>query len=180
MTTPGSSAWPAGIPARTAHASTRQGLLPTRTIRADEDTDPVCWFVGAHGGAGSTTLGYAVAGAADGGRYWPVREDGGTRVVLVARTHASGLRAAQTAARHWAEGALPQSVHLLGLAVIADAPGRLPRPLRELLHLISGGLPQVWDLPWIEALRLGDRIPLPPAYTALAADLHRLTGDSHA
>jgi hypothetical protein len=76
-------------------------------------------------------------------------------VVLVARTHASGLRAAQAAARQWASGALP-TVRLLGLIAVADAPGKRPRALRELLELISGGVPQTWELPWVEALRLGD------------------------
>lgn len=127
----------------------------------------------------------AIPGGADAGRYWPVPEPPGrTRVVLIARTHASGLRAAQAAARQWASGALGGGVHLLGLVVVADAPGRLPRPLRDLLGLVSGGLPHVWEMPWVEAWRLGDPpVPsqLPTAYARLAADLqHILTGGQHA
>jgi hypothetical protein len=39
-------------------------------------------------------------------------------------------------------------------------------------------VPKVWDLPWVEALRLGDppgEISLPAQYAALAADLHSIT-----
>jgi Family of unknown function (DUF6668) len=141
------------------------------------------WWLGCHGGAGSSTLTLAVGGW-DGGRYWPVVEGPAiVNVVLVARTHVSGLRAAQAAARQWACGALP-TVRLLGLAVIADAPGRRPKPLRDLLDLLSGGLPRVWDLPWVEALRLGDpadQIPLPSNFSAMAADLqHLVTGGFYA
>jgi hypothetical protein len=44
--------------------------------------------------------------------------------VLVARTHACGLRCAQSALRGWAVGEAP--MRLPGLVLIADAPGRLP------------------------------------------------------
>src|SRR5690625_7783755 len=68
--------------------------------------------------------------------------------------HAHGLLATQTAATKWASGAV--DVDLLGLVLVADAPGRLSRPLRDLARLVSGGLPRVWNLPWIEAWRLGE------------------------
>ena len=79
------------------------------------------------------------------------------RVVLAARTNARGLRAAQSAIREWA-GA-DARVLLLGLVLIADAPGRLPHGLRQLAGLIGGGVPAVCSLPWIEAWRVGE----PPA-----------------
>ncbi|MBX9244627.1 hypothetical protein ICW40_07365 [Actinotalea ferrariae] len=97
-------------------------------------------------------------------------------MVLVARPHASGLRAAQKAATHWAAGALPD-VQLLGLVIVADAPGRLPRPLRELAALVSGGVPQTWQVPWIESWRLGDDVALesaPREVRRLIADLTAL------
>ncbi|MCP9953569.1 hypothetical protein LUX39_38980 [Actinomadura madurae] len=106
-----------------------------------------------------------------------------SRVLLVARTHASGLCAAQAAARQWAAGVLP-NVRLLGLVVTADAPGKRPKPLNELLRLISGGVPRVWELPWVEALRLGappKQVKLPSGYARLAQDLNRIISeDSHA
>lgn len=156
---------------------------------------PCCFFVGCHGGAGTTTLRASFTDSYTDGQWWgydcgqwwpaPDPEAGGVaNVVMVARTHATGLRAAQHAARVWAEGSLPPTVHLLGLALIADAPGRLPKPLRHLVDLISGGVPKVWSLPWVEDLRLGDpadQVALPPPYTAMAADLHALVhGAPHA
>ncbi|WP_374204991.1 DUF6668 family protein, partial [Actinotalea sp. C106] len=75
--------------------------------------------------------------------------------LLVARSHAHGLRAAQKAATHWAAGATPP-LQLLGLLVVADAPGRLPRPLRDLAAVVGGGVPHLWHLPWVEDWRLGE------------------------
>jgi hypothetical protein len=104
-------------------------------------------------------------------------------VLLVARTHAFGLCAAQAAARQWAAGVLP-GVRLLGLVAVADAPGKLPKPLKDLLRLISGGVPQVWELPWVEALRLGtppEQVRLPSPYARLTQDLNRIISeDAHA
>lgn len=125
-----------------------------------------------------------ITSGVDAGRYWPVPDAPAVaNVVLVTRSHANGLRQAQAAAWQWASGALP-TVRLLGLAVIADAPGRRPKPLRDLLQLIAGGVPQVWDLPWVEELRLGDppeQIQFPAAFSSMAADLEKtVTGGTHA
>ncbi|MBD2894405.1 hypothetical protein amrb99_33300 [Actinomadura sp. RB99] len=82
--------------------------------------------------------------------------------------------AAQTAMRQWAAGGLP-SVQLLGLAVVADAPGKRPKPLSDLLRLIAGGVPQLWELPWVEGFRLGDppnQVKLPSAYIRLIRDMN--------
>ena len=165
--------------------SPRQGGLPIHDFGPLlRRGGPPWWFLGAHGGAGTSTLHAAVPGGADAGHWWPVCDPPTpVRVVLVTRSHAHGLRAAQVAAWQWTQSPKLRSVHLLGLAVIADAPGRRPKPLRDLLSLISGGVPKVWDLPWVEAVRLGDppeQIPLPPPYAALAADLHSMTGGRNA
>ncbi|MEO3826552.1 DUF6668 family protein [Actinomadura sp. B10D3] len=145
---------------------------------------PGVWFSSCHGGAGTSTLAVLIPRAMSAGRYWPVPEPPGeARVLLVARTNASGLIAAQAAARQWAAGVLP-GVRLLGLVAVADAPGKLPKPLKDLLRLISGGVPQLWELPWVEALRLGDpptQVRLPSPYARLTQDLNRMISeDSHA
>ena len=87
-------------------------------------------------------------------------------MVLVARSRARGLVAAQRALRDWAAGEVP--VPLLGLALIADAPRRLPHGLRQLTALIAGGAPAVWSLPSIEAWRIGD--PPGPSNAPKGAD----------
>ncbi|MBB6398179.1 hypothetical protein BKA00_005093 [Actinomadura coerulea] len=94
-------------------------------------------------------------------------------MLLVARSHAAGLCAAQAAVAQWAAGVLP-GVQLIGLAVVADAPGKRPKPLADLMRLIAGGVPRLWDLPWVEAFRLGDppdKVRLPPAYARLVRDV---------
>lgn len=136
------------------------------------------WWVGCHGGAGTTTLQQAVGAGADAGnRAWPVRPDSGsTHVVLVARTHARGLVAAQAVARQWAAGHAT-GVVLLGLVAVADAPGRLPKDLRDVLRFVAGGVPRLWRIPWVEGWRsaTSSRGGSPVSETSrLAADLTRL------
>lgn len=175
---------PSGPPQGRPHGSPRDGLPLTPLPPGFLNQAAPRWiFVGCHGGAGVTTVS-RIANGFDGGRYWPVPSAGLVNVVLVARTHADGLGRAQLAARQWADGRVPRSVRLLGLVAVSDAPGKLPKPLRHLLELISGGVPQLWHLPWIEELRLGEPIEgirLPAPYVNLTADLNRIVlGAPHA
>ena len=121
------------------------------------------YVVGAHGGAGETTIAAWTGARASSGR-WPVsaswppggqpRPDGGQLdVVLVARTHAPGLTAAGSVLTQWASGRLPAN-RLHGLILIPDAPGRLPKPLADLALVVAGGAPRSWLLPWLDPLRL--------------------------
>lgn len=141
------------------------------------------WLVGAHGGAGTSTLERAVLEARDAERAWPFYA-GATppaRVLLVARTSAYGLSSARTAAQEWAASTTP-NVDLFGLVLVPDAPGRLPRPLRELAQLVGGGVPRVWLLPWHEPWRLGQPVTpesAPPAYKKLAGDVGAPTHPSY-
>jgi hypothetical protein len=68
------------------------------------------------------------------------------------------VRAQEVAARAAEEGmsVLGVAATVIGLVLVADAPGRLPKPLAELRHLVSGAYPHVWDVPWVEAWRQGD------------------------
>ncbi|WP_432524025.1 DUF6668 family protein [Kineococcus sp. SYSU DK006] len=114
------------------------------------------WVLGAHGGAGETSLAAALHGARAAEHRWPVHTDGTTsRVLVCARTSYAGLSAAQRALTDFASGALP-GVHLVGLALLADAPGRLPDALRDFAQLVQGGAPQSWHIAWIEEWRTGD------------------------
>ena len=134
------------------------------------------WWLGCHGGAGVTSLAALIGGGAEAGRGWPnPPPEQRAPVVLVARTHATGLLRAQSAARQWASQMLPGGIDLLGLVLLPDAPGDLPRPLEELARLVSGGVPECWRLPWIEELRYGDldTVPRLPALRRLGLDLSR-------
>ena len=142
----------------------------------DDDERGAVWWLGAHGGAGESTLEELFSGSRAADHSWPLTAANvaPARVVLVARTHAHGLRAAQSAIREWASGDAP--VLLLGLVLIADAPGRLPHGLRQLADLIAGGVPAVWSLPWIEAWRVGE----PPAPHNAPKVVRRLLEDLRA
>lgn len=120
------------------------------------DTHDVCWL-GVHGGAGESVLAELLGGVACHHR-WPLRpaEEDDTapaKVFLVARQNKRGLDAASRAARDWASGAHPD-VQLQGLVLMADAPGKTPKPLAGATRVVSGGVPRTWVVPWIEELRL--------------------------
>ncbi|WP_336853923.1 DUF6668 family protein [Sinomonas albida] len=153
---------------------------PQKGVRWESATDvprtpvagpaPAVWVMGAHGGAGESTVTALLEGAVATDHAWPVREerggqDGGEDVVLlVCRSNAAGLRAAQLAAIEYGSGSLPGS--LAGLVVMADAPGRLPKALADQLRLVAGAVPHLWQLPWVEAWRTSttpDTAALPSA-----------------
>jgi hypothetical protein len=67
------------------------------------------------------------------------------------------------------------AVRVDGLVLIPDMPGRMPKELRHLAQVVSGGLPHTWSLPWVDAWRFGPLDPaadLPKEFHALLADLH--------
>lgn len=131
-------------------------------------------FVGTHGGAGVTTLSRAF-GLPESTRTWPVAEDGPTSVFLVCRSNVTGLRSAQLAAREWASGTVT-GMNVLGLIVVADAPGRLPKDLRSFAQQIGGGVPRVWHIDWHQELRTSTDVSglVPGPLRRFARDLHLL------
>ncbi|WP_104131591.1 DUF6668 family protein [Cryobacterium sp. M91] len=147
-----------------------------RLPRRDAAWPATIWWLGVHGGAGESTLAALTAGTRPCDHAWPIPSTTGTthRVVLVARTNYAGLIKAQHAATEWAANTLGDGVQLAGLALIADAPGRRPKHLQHLEQVIAGGVPHVWNLPWVNAWRLGPpdaTAPLPKEFRALFTDL---------
>jgi hypothetical protein len=120
------------------------------------------WIVGAHGGAGESSVADLDDRWTAAGHAWPVPvwPEQACACVLVARTNAHGLTAAQAALTQWAASDPAAGTTLLGLVLIADAPGRLPKPLRDLAAHVRGGAPRTWQLPWLEGWRLGVPEPL--------------------
>ncbi|MEU6349887.1 DUF6668 family protein [Streptomyces sp. NPDC047072] len=127
-------------------------------------------WVGTHGGAGVSTLA-AVYGGHDGGRDWP-GPGAPTSVLLVARTHAHGLLTARRALEVFRRGEAPPGLDLDALVLVADAPGRLPKPLAQQLRELESAI-DVHRVPWVPAWRLGDLDSTPPRETAA---LSRLMG----
>lgn len=115
------------------------------------DSSHGLWIVGAHGGAGATTLA-SLLQAGDAGTAWPVPRARRTAVVVVARSDVRGLQAAQRAAIQWASGAVG-AVNLRGLCLIPDAPGKQLKELAGLTRLVSGAFPAVWHLDFVSHWR---------------------------
>jgi hypothetical protein len=114
-----------------------------------------CWaWVGAHGGAGVTTLSGVVPGGADFGRDFPAQAGASDLpVVVVCRSNAHGLAAARIAAAK----AASLNADVLGLVVVADMPERRrPKPLAEALYLTQGAYQELWEIPWVPAWRFGE------------------------
>lgn len=129
-------------------------------------------WVGTHGGAGVSTL-VAVFGGHDAGRDWPRPEQGEpASVLLVGRTHAAGLNAVSHTLDIFRRGDAPPGLDLDAVVLVADAPGRLPRPLAQHVKVIGSAI-DVYEVPWVPAWRLGDLTGRPPRETAALA---RLTG----
>lgn len=99
----------------------------------------------AHGGAGATLLA-TVLGDVDRGRWAGVSPAGGA-AVLIGRTHASGLDAVRQVLATSADA-------FTAVVLVPDAPGRLPRVLRDQVTIIGGVLPVV-RVPWVEEWRTG-------------------------
>lgn len=118
------------------------------------------WIVGVHGGAGESAVTRLIDGSRSTQHTWPAFEDAGMppRVLLVCRSNMDGLESARRALIEWTSPQ-PPTVELLGLAVLADAPGKLPKELRDLETIVGGGAPRLWHLPWVEAWRTGGVAP---------------------
>jgi hypothetical protein len=136
------------------------------------------WIIGAHGGAGESRIA-DLLGARATGHCWPILQGGSKpRVLLVCRADMRGLTAARSALTQWASGAAPK-VELLGLAVLADAPGKTPKALRDFTAIVGGGAPRLWILPWVEAWRHGDTTaPSSREYQRFITDMAALATDT--
>ncbi|TDT37393.1 hypothetical protein EV562_106169 [Streptomyces sp. BK208] len=153
-----------------------RGPLDGTTPSHDVDPHPrvtaparqLAW-VGAHGGAGTSTLA-TVLGGVDGGRTWPRPDQGEPDgVLLVGRTHAAGLQAVSRALDVFRRGEQPPGLELVAVVLVADAPGRLPRALQQRIKVI-GSAADVHRVPWTPAWRTGDLdTPAPKETAALAA-----------
>lgn len=138
------------------------------------------WIAGAHGGSGESRLAEILDGARATGHCWPVPQDGSVpKLLLVCRADMRGLTAARSALTQWASGAAP-AVDLLGLAVLADAPGKTPKALRDFTAIVGGGAPRLWTLPWVEAWRHEDTPSVPAAreYQRFTTDIAALVADT--
>jgi hypothetical protein len=119
---------------------------------------PPVWWVGCHGGAGTSTLARITDLGVNAGRAWPVPEPGwpATNVLLVCRATATGTWAATGAVEQWRRGGTPPGTQLVGLVAVAASARRPPRVVAERLQLVGGWVPKVWRLGWVEAYLAAD------------------------
>lgn len=169
---------PTGPLAPQPHVSMPEDPLPITR----KDASVALWVVGAHGGAGESTLADLDEGWAAAEHSWPELDPGQSAAcVIAARTSVRGLLAARSALTQWAASGAGDSVELLGLVLVADAPGKLPAPIRDLAKVVGGGAPRVWHVPWVEAWRLGapvgEHVPRP--VSNLVSALRSLAAPSH-
>ncbi|GIJ75743.1 hypothetical protein SAMN05443287_103630 [Micromonospora phaseoli] len=132
-----------------------------RAWRRDSLSEDGIGWIGAHGGAGATTL-TRLLGGTDIGCRWPdpaLAEP--ARVMVVGRTNLDGLRAVSRALNALREGRHPAGMRLVGVVLIADAPGGLPSPLLGRIRLLRSIAP-VYRLPWIPSYRVGEEPKRPP------------------
>lgn len=168
-------------PAHTIGAASPQSGVPApspdKRLPVAKKRPADLWVVGVHGGAGESTLASLSPGWRAAGHEWPHVPGVKSSVLLVARSNAKGLKAAQSAAIQWASGHAPD-INLLGLVVIYDAPGKLPRELRDLVQVVGGGLPRTWSVPWVESWRLGGEVSsdsAPREVRRVLDELHSIT-----
>lgn len=134
---------------------------------------PRWWWLGAHGGAGVSTLARLVPGGGDALRAWPNPElPAAASVVLVCRSNQHGMTAAAHAVRQWLAGACPP-VALWGVVIVADAPGRLPRALTAQRRRLAGTVPRTHVVPWVDQWRAHEPAAetAPKALARLGTDL---------
>ncbi|WP_020108334.1 DUF6668 family protein [Nocardia sp. 348MFTsu5.1] len=145
---------------------------------------PLWWWLGVHGGAGVSTLTTVLTPSGDARRMWPSGKPGQSPVVvLVARTHLSGLRAAHNAVIQAAAGGVPGGLVIAGLVTIPDAPGKLPADLRKYRDVVVRAVDQHWTLPWVPDWRETPRNELPnwrPGDVALVGRARRKTLNAQA
>ncbi|MFK3978837.1 DUF6668 family protein [Micromonospora sp. NPDC050397] len=137
-------------------ASPAGGLAPVgQTMSSGSGSAGFAW-VAAHGGCGASTLS-SLLGGVDLGCRWPDSDRAEpARVLLVARTHAHGLQAASRTLNAMREGRHPSGIALVGVVLVADAPGALPRSLVNRIRVMRS-IASVHRIPWVPQWRLGEQ-----------------------
>ena len=121
---------------------------------------PGLWLLGAHGGAGVSTLCRWLSPAGDAQGRWPGGHGKQSPfVVLVAEESVTALTKAHALVRQYATGGAGTHARLLGVATVARVPGRRPQQVRQrrdvlagLLDQIDGGAAQMWSVPFVPGL----------------------------
>ncbi|MFR9769376.1 hypothetical protein [Nocardia sp. SC052] len=125
----------------------RETPLPTTGAHA-----PLFAVLGAHGGAGASTLARWWAPAADTGLAWPASPRTTQRVIVAARLCMPGLTAAADRLREWHAGLAPDGVQVIGLVLTAARPGQVPMVVRRYRSVVAQLVEHVYQIAWHDEL----------------------------
>lgn len=156
---------PAAPSDKAVQSPAEQVVIPPES--GPQASAPALFVLGVTGGAGESSLARLHPDWAEAGHTWPVQP---AAVLLAARTSAAGLLAAAGAVAQWASGEVPH-IRLVGIALVADAPGKLPPSLIDLRRHVIAGVDRHWDIGWSPEWRLGDPEALAPGCDRLLRDL---------
>ncbi|MFF7941622.1 hypothetical protein ACFZC5_18065 [Nocardia gamkensis] len=162
-------------------APVRETPLPTTGAHP-----PLFAVLGAHGGAGTSTLARWWAPAADTGLAWPASPATTQQVVVAARLCMPGLTAAADRLREWHAGLAPDGVHVIGLVLTAVRPGRVPVVVRRYRSVVAELVEHIYEIAWHDELLsceltdLAQYVPFDPPSSrrsrlteAVPPDVHR-------
>lgn len=124
---------------------------------------PMVWLLGAHGGAGVSTLAHQLGVAGDARRRWPsgrFTEQESPLVLIVAAEHATGLDAASEVLRQHLSGQ-GSAAHLVGLVTVSQVKGKLPTSLDYRLRTLGDIAPRMWRIPFVEGYHARTPAELP-------------------
>ena len=124
---------------------------------------PAVWLLGAHGGAGVSTLSHYLSFAGDSERQWPCGSDienESPYVVIVARETSDGLAAAHQLIVDHRENGLASE--LLGIITVASSP-TLDKAIRQYRDIVTApsSVPAHWRIGWHRFLAAAARPALP-------------------
>lgn len=123
---------------------------------------PAVWLLGAHGGAGVSTLTQYWDFADDAQHQWPCGTDRGVEspyVVVVCRETVQGLSCAHDLILEHRRRGL--GCELLGLVTVANAAGDPPKDVRQLRSIVTGAVAAHWAIGWHRFLASAARSSLP-------------------
>lgn len=132
------------LPVATTSVATKTGST---------DPAPAVWLVGAHGGAGCTTLAHLCAPMGDAGQVWPAAEEN-PFCIVVCRSTKHGLERAHQAALQARAGEAGEII-LLGVAIVEDTPEPCPKVLERKISVIERHF-RTWRIPYLEEVRTVD------------------------
>ncbi|MEV3965878.1 hypothetical protein AB0M34_34275 [Nocardia sp. NPDC050193] len=153
---------------------------------------PLFAVMGAHGGAGTSTLARWWAPAADTGDQWPGSDRTTQRVLLAARLCLPGLTAAADRLREWHAGLVPQEITVIGLVLTPVSGRRAPVTVRRYRATVAELVTPIYDIAWHDELACleisdlaqffpGERLPARRGRASLTrsipAEVHRAAED---